>query len=338
MKLKLIILCAVCSSMLYGDIFAKDNESQATRRSSVGKFVKDFKDAQRISAEQGKKRIELTPKWFAAAESGDLDTMKSLYKSYFSEPDLLKKDDDGRTALEIAVENGYVKVIEWLLDHIHNADIPFNINAHTAGHKTLLAIAAANGHEDVVEVLLENRAHPVGAYDMTAEGRLRSALMIAANKGYTGIVKLLLNTKNDPLRHSADVNEQDYDGRTALILAVMQDHLDTAKLLLDHGAKIKIKDKKKKTALDYAEGNSEMTELLAEYVKSSESKKEGKNVFKRAWNKVVKKTDHNADKKADSKNRRLSADSEATLYGDETEAGHDIDDIISLSTDTLVDE
>ena len=80
-----------------------------------------------------------------------------------------------------------------------------------------------------------------------------------------------------------------------------------------------------------------MTELLMDYIDRPENQGKG-SLVKRAWDKITKKKDLTNDKKGDSlKNRRLSADSDATLYEDDTESGRDIDDLLS-STDTLVED
>jgi len=318
----LITMCSVCCALLHGDIFAGDNNSQTSRQSSVSSLIKDIKETQQVSAEQGQKKYELASQWFEAAEKGDIETMKSLHEDVFSGNSINRKDDDGRTALEIAVQNGHSAVVEWLLEYINAENVPFNINSLTAKHNSLLAIATENGHKSVVRILLEHRANP-NAFNLSAEGRGRSALMIAAYKGYTEIVELLLNSNDDPkLYRGADTNEQDYDGKTALMIAVEQNHSDIVKLLLDHGAKIKTKDKSGKRALDYAEGNAELTELLMEFLGNKE-KKGSKNVFKKVWNKVTNKNNL--------KNRRLSTDSTATLYDS------DIDKTNSLKRSTSTD-
>jgi len=362
-KFGLMTMCSVCCALLYEDIFARDNKSQNARQSSVSSLIKDIKETQQVSADQGQKRYELASQWFEAAEKGDIETMKSLHEDVFSGNSINRKDDDGRTALEIAVQNGHSAVVEWLLEYINAENVPFNINSRTAKHNSLLAIATENGHKSVVRILLEHRANP-NAFDLSAKGRGRSALMIAAYKGYTEIVELLLNSNDDPkLYRGADTSEQDYDGKTALMMAVEQNHLDIVKLLLNHGAKIKIniqdydgktalimaveqnhsdivklllshgdkieikiKDKNGKRALDYAEGNAELTKLLTEFLENKK-KKGNKNVFKKVWSKVTGKNNQ--------KNRRLSTDSNATFVENDAQTERNAHDVES-STDTLI--
>ena len=82
-----------------------------------------------------------------------------------------------------------------------------------------IAYAAGNGHEGVVKVLLDAGAR--------LDGRWGSqALAWSAEAGHVSIAKNLIN-------HGANVNVD--DGK-ALILAVKNDQIKCAKLLLDHGA------------------------------------------------------------------------------------------------------
>lgn len=82
-----------------------------------------------------------------------------------------------------------------------------------------IAYAAGNGHEGVVKVLLDAGARLDGKWG-------RQALAWSAEAGHVSIVKNLVN-------HGANVNMD--DGK-ALVLAVKNDQIKCAKLLLDHGA------------------------------------------------------------------------------------------------------
>jgi ankyrin repeat protein len=73
----------------------------------------------------------------------------------------------------------------------------------------------------------------------------QTVLMIASNKGYTEIVKLLL-------KKGADPNQKDYKGTTALMLASQSCHKDVVKLLLKNGANPRLKDKNGATARNMA--------------------------------------------------------------------------------------
>uniref|UniRef100_A0A8C6X2Y2 Ankyrin repeat family A member 2 n=3 Tax=Elapinae TaxID=42168 RepID=A0A8C6X2Y2_NAJNA len=89
---------------------------------------------------------------------------------------------------------------------------------------TPLMWAAAHGQIAVVEFLLQNGADP----QILGKGR-ESALSLACSKGYTDIVKMLLDC-------GVDVNEYDWNGGTPLLYAVHGNHVKCVKILLEHGA------------------------------------------------------------------------------------------------------
>lgn len=63
----------------------------------------------------------------------------------------------------------------------------------------------------------------------------KTALMYAASQGRLDIVQWLLD-------HGADVNLQNIDGQTALVHAILKNHEYIVRLLLQHGADINIQD------------------------------------------------------------------------------------------------
>ncbi|XP_030910005.1 ankyrin repeat family A protein 2 isoform X3 [Melopsittacus undulatus] len=85
---------------------------------------------------------------------------------------------------------------------------------------TPLMWAAAHGQIAIVEFLLQNGADP----QILGKGR-ESALSLACSKGYTDIVKMLLDC-------GVDVNEYDWNGGTPLLYAVHGNHVKCVKILL----------------------------------------------------------------------------------------------------------
>ena len=81
--------------------------------------------------------------------------------------------------------------------------------------------------------------------------------MITAANGHSDATKYLLE-------RGADINAQDGDGRTALIVAVIGGHDDTVKLLLHWRADVNVIDAAGRTALAEARGrnNRKITRLL----------------------------------------------------------------------------
>lgn len=330
MRLNSIALCSVCCALLCGNVFADAKcEGSGT-------------------------------KWTAAAKSGDLEEMELIYNNCFGKKLDFSADSKGRAALEAAVENGHRNVVEWLDSIIEKRERAmgghqFNLREANEDGKPMMIVAVENGHKDVVKYMLSKAMDPNIYVDLSKNNFGKKPLIVAAEKGFKDIADLLLTgqgyKKADPdlqdrygqtalmyaaekgnvsvvkllLEHDADTEIKDEFKRTALMYAVENGHLNVAELLLDHGAKINRTDKKKKTAMDYAEGNKEMTKLLMKYIDRPENQKKD-GLVKRVWKKVTNKGDKN-----------LSADSEATLNGDDAETGQNIDDLIS-STETLVGE
>jgi glutaminase len=69
-------------------------------------------------------------------------------------------------------------------------------------------------------------------------------------------------TINEVLSKGCDINFEDYDNRTALHVAVCENNLDIIKLLIENNARTDILDRWNKTAIDEADGDKEILELL----------------------------------------------------------------------------
>jgi len=108
----------------------------------------------------------------------------------------------GITTLHVATQQGYVKVVEALLEH--NADVNSTIKSDI----TPLHIAAQKGHLEVVEVLLK-----FGADTGSQEEYGRTALHIACKEGHEQIVVALLE-------HGSDINITSKNNCTPLDFAM----------------------------------------------------------------------------------------------------------------------
>ncbi|KAI1131006.1 ankyrin repeat-containing domain protein [Nemania abortiva] len=143
----------------------------------------------------------------------------------------------GQTALQAAVSNGYLEIINALLGC--GADV----NAAPAERGGRTALQAASEREDVeiVKELIDAGAEVNGP---PAKDGGRTALQAAAEKGSLQIIEYLL-------AKGADINAPaaKYGGRTALQAAAgreatsgdttrKENSLDLVKLLLDHGADV----------------------------------------------------------------------------------------------------
>lgn len=119
---------------------------------------------------------------------------------------------------------------------------------------TALVWAAGKGNTEIVKLLLSKGAD-VNAKDKAVYGG--TALMAAANRGHTEIVKLLLSK-------GADVNAKDEAGGTALMAAAGNGNTEIVNLLLSKGADVNAKDKNGYTALMAAtiRGHTEILKLF----------------------------------------------------------------------------
>jgi len=96
--------------------------------------------------------------------------------------DANSKDEDGRTPLLWAADNGHEAVVQLLLEH-EGVDA----NSKDEDGRTPLLWAAANGHEAVVQLLLEHEGVDADSKD---EYR-RTPLLWAADNGHEAVVRLL---------------------------------------------------------------------------------------------------------------------------------------------------
>ncbi|XP_044742473.1 ankyrin-3-like [Chrysoperla carnea] len=193
---------------------------------------------------------------------------------------------DNPEPLNIAVEKGYIEIVEALLQY--NADV----NASDVNGKTALHLTATlrdfensfgsrtdkdpnvNNIKGEIAKLLLNQGANVNAQTKNGE----TTLHIATQNGYVQIVEALL-------KHKADVNASDVYGKTALHLtATLSDFKDSfrsrtdedpnvnskgeiAKLLLNQGANADAQTKNGVTTLHIAtqNGYAQVVEVLLEY-------------------------------------------------------------------------
>jgi ankyrin repeat protein len=199
------------------------------------------------------------------AKDGNTDVV-NLFLDAGMEPDVI--DKDGGTALIYAAAMDNADMIRNLL--ARGADL----HAKGFNNDTALIHAALTGSCEAIKILLDAGA------DVNMKSSHGTPLILAAFLGYHECVKILLE-------RGADINAQTDEGETGLMLLVVYtkdaksdikesingkmlssmtgiDRLKTAKLLLDKGADVNVKNKKGKTALMLAEekGNLQMVELL----------------------------------------------------------------------------
>ncbi|MFW6308879.1 MAG: ankyrin repeat domain-containing protein [bacterium] len=162
--------------------------------------------------------------------------------------DLSVTDENGRTALSLAVQEENFDMVEYLLDE------GAEINYTDDDGRTPLSWAR---DEEMAQLLIENGAD----IEEPDEGG-HTDLMKAARRGQTGTVEVLLN-------EGLGVNETDNDGQHSLIYVASyfkEEHPEMIELLIDEGAEVNHTDDDGRTALHWAveKGHIETIEILLE--------------------------------------------------------------------------
>jgi ankyrin repeat protein len=184
-----------------------------------------------------------------AAYWNDTETVKALLAAGAN---VNASNRDGYSALSQASTNGNPAMVEMLLKAGADA------NAFQAQGQTVLMTAARAGNAEVVKLLLDHGAE----VNSKESWRGQSALMWATAENHPDVVQILVD-------HGAEVNAVssvfDFSGMkpkpgdvpmhfprggfTALLFAARGGFTESAKILLDHGADIKIADPDNTSAL-----------------------------------------------------------------------------------------
>ncbi|XP_038309571.1 ankyrin repeat domain-containing protein 27 isoform X1 [Canis lupus baileyi] len=153
-------------------------------------------------------------------------------------------NQDGTSPLHVAALHGRADLIPLLLKHGANA------GARNVNQAVPLHLACQKGHFQVVRCLLDSKAKP-NKKDISGN----TPLIYACSNGYHEVAALLL-------QHGASINICNNKGNTALHEAVIEKHVFVVELLLLHGASVQVVNKRQCTAIDCAEQNSKIMELL----------------------------------------------------------------------------
>ncbi|CAC5396772.1 ASPG [Mytilus coruscus] len=156
-------------------------------------------------------------------------------------------NQDGRTALHVACREGHLEVVQYLLQH------GASVHAKDLDKKTPLMDAVQNKHFSIISILVQT-----GAIITLQPVILAMELCRAASQEDVDTLKAWKIA-------GADLNESDYDNRTALHVAVSLGHVETVKFLLDNGGSWMLNDAFGKTAEEHAEllGRTDILELIS---------------------------------------------------------------------------
>lgn len=172
-----------------------------------------------------------------AAEKGYFNIVKLLVdrgadvnsiKNFDIEEDIYDYDDSDyecqeefRTALSYAAENGYFDIVKYLVDK--GADINFG-----SCNKTSLMYGAK--YFDIVKYLVD---HGAKALVNEINGRWKNAIFFTSGPDTRRVVEYLLD-------HGLDIELEDGDNRTLLSRASSEGRVDLVRILIDHGANINV--------------------------------------------------------------------------------------------------
>ncbi|GFP94887.1 potassium channel skor [Phtheirospermum japonicum] len=191
----------------------------------------------------GKQEAELALRVNSAAYYGDLYQLKSLIRSG-ADPN--KKDYDGRSALHLAASRGYEDITLFLIQE------GVDINGEDNFGNTPLLEAIKSGHDKVASLLSKEGA-------LLKIDNAGSYLCTIVARGDSDLLRRVL-------QNGIDSNSRDYDRRTPLHIAASQGLYLMAKLLLEAGASVFLKDRWGNTPMDEGRmcGNKNMIRLLEE--------------------------------------------------------------------------
>uniref|UniRef100_A0A452GET6 KN motif and ankyrin repeat domain-containing protein 4 n=1 Tax=Gopherus agassizii TaxID=38772 RepID=A0A452GET6_9SAUR len=182
-------------------------------------------------------------------------------------PQLLKMiinlaDGNGNTALHYSVSHSDFLIVKLLLD-TGVCDVDHQNKAgYTAVMITPLASADSDEDMEVVLKLLKE-----GNVNIRASQGGRTALILGVSHDREDMVKALLSCK-------ADINQQDDNGTSALMVACQHGNVEIVKLLLAHpGCNTTLMDKSGNSALSVAlkSAHMEIAELLQAHIEQSRS-------------------------------------------------------------------
>lgn len=185
--------------------------------------------------------------FFAAIRQDNAAAITQLLQRGF-DPDT--RDPSGIPGLYLAIREPSLKAAQALI-----AWPKTNVEARTAQDESPLMMAALKGHIELVRQLIGRDA------DVNKPGW--TALHYAATNGHVAVVQLLLD-------HHAYIDAESPNGTTPLMMAAQYGSPGAVKLLLEAGADPLLKNQLGLTAIDFAQraNRKDSADLIAAFVRA----------------------------------------------------------------------
>ena len=258
-------------------INAKDEKNKTPLDYAVSKKRAEIVELLRAKGGKTAKELLAAENIFAAAEVGDVESIKKLLAGG---AEVNGKNKGGYTALHLAAKRGQAAAAAALLEA--KADIGL---ASKSGKTALHYVAYYNGNLDLAKLLLDAGTNP-----NVLDKRKKTPLDYAVSRKNDELVELLLakgartgkelraetdvhyaaaNGYADAVKrfieNGGDVNAGDKGGYTALQYAAYNGYIEVVRVLVENKADVNVSaNKRKKSALHYAaqKGRKEIALLL----------------------------------------------------------------------------
>lgn len=196
--------------------------------------------------------------FFQAAKTDDESAIIGLTLRSF---DLNIVDEQGETALLIAVRNGSDKVVDFLLKQPS-----VKVEARNPSGESPLMLAALQGNLEIATRLIKRKAE----VNKTQWTPLHYACS-NPQPSSDAMVRLLLE-------HHAYIDAESPNRSTPLMMAARYGHADLVALMLEEGADPLLRNEQGLTALDFARqaGRDEQARLIADAIRARNTRKPAK--------------------------------------------------------------